>query len=238
MDFCILTAEERFQALADDTLMRLGLTATYGTEFGEFAERAFTARGGHGVSAAFDPMLCDLTPETAFWVTCEDARGEIVHTQALKFIDLQSKSLSEYLTVNFTGFPPPQIELDWPRCRYRPGPGAMRMFGRVAYHGEFWLGGEPKQYRGIGLSSLLSRIGYWEAIKRWDPDHLFAFMGKPTAYSGLAERAGWMHTEPGALRWAPKNSDDVLEGFMAYLHDYDLHYLLDIPAKQPVKKAA
>jgi len=44
-------------------------------------------------------------------------------------------------------------------------------------------------------------------LQHWDPDHIVAFMVKAVAYKGLAERTGWMHTEPGALNWYLRGND-------------------------------
>ncbi|MEM6304871.1 MAG: hypothetical protein AAF744_09130 [Pseudomonadota bacterium] len=186
----------------------------------------------------FDPDIHDLTGESAFWILGHNAAGEVIHTQAIRMLDIGASHVGDYFRHNFLEFPPPGVNLDLKRCRYRAGPGAMRMRGRVAYHGEFWIGGNAGAYRGTGLSCVLSRYGFWHAIQTWDPDHILAFMVKAVAFKGLAERAGWMHTEPGALRWFIQGRDAPVEGFMAYMDREDLHYLLDLPMSDLLEMAA
>ena len=40
-------------------------------------------------------------------------------------------------------------------------------------------------------------------------------MARTVAFKGFAERMGYMHNEPGALRWYRKGSDVPMEGFLS-----------------------
>jgi len=238
MSFQSIDYRERFIASRAKILGDFGINLLIGSDFSEYRHLLSKARSDHEIGAPFDPELHSLDASNAVWIMGETTDGRLVHTQALRLLEIGSGTLSDYLLSRFVDFPPSGVELDWGKCKYRPGPGAMRMGGQIAYHGEFWIDGSNEAYRGTGLSSVFSRCGYWEAMQRWDPDHIFAFMAKPVAFKGLAERAGWMHTEPGALRWVMKGHDTALEGFLAYLHRYDLEYLLDVPLNDQMAMAA
>lgn len=70
------------------------------------------------------------------------------------------------------------------------------------------------------------------AMDRWQPDYLFGFMAKAVAYKGFAERMGYMHNEPGSLRWYRKGNDTPLEGFLSYLSNEDIRFLLEMPLQE------
>jgi hypothetical protein len=89
-------------------------------------------------------------------------------------------------------------------------------------------------YRGTGLSSVLTRAGILEAVNRWDPDWIFGFMLRAVAFKGFSERVGYMHTEPGALKWAVHGREQLLEAFMVYLSREDARFMLDIPVEELV----
>lgn len=75
------------------------------------------------------------------------------------------------------------------------------------------------------------------AIDRWDPDYLFGFMARAVAFKGFAERMGYMHNEPGSLRWFRKGSDTSIEGFLSYLSNEDIRFLLEMPLQDIVQAA-
>ena len=134
--------------------------------------------------------------------------------------------------------PPPIPGVDLERSRYRASPGAHRITGETVYHGEVWMAPDEGQYRGTGLSSVLTRAGLLEAVTRWNPDWIFGFMLRAVAFKGFSERVGYMHTEPGALKWAVHGREQLLEAFMVYLSSEDARFMLDIPVEELVSQAA
>lgn len=229
---------ELFEASCGNMLTQYGVELLVGTDFEEFYALARSSRPDYLIGDPFNPEKIDLTSSNAFWIVGRGPDGKIMHTQALRLIDLEAASVSLYFMRNFRAFPPPGMDIDFERSRYRAGPGAMSMEGCVAYHGEFWLDGSSSQYRGSGLSKVLSRYGFCCAMKKWDPDHIVAFMTSQVAHKGLAARAGWMHTDPSALRWFVKGQDKPIEGFLGYLHRNDIHFLLDIAVSEELPEAA
>ena len=55
---------------------------------------------------------------------------------------------------------------------------------------------------------------------------------------GLAEQGGYMHTQPGALRWHIRGVEMPVEGFMLHMDRDDLHYVLNLPLQDVVALAA
>jgi len=221
-----------------DLLNRNAVELTIGTDFEEYRGLLAEGRPDHTLGAPFDPKKHNLNDANAVWVVGRDADGLIMHTQALRLLDLNQNCLGEYLRHEFKEFPPSDVEIDYERSRYRAGPGAQRIAGRVVYHGEVWMGGEPGRYRGTGLSGVLGRYAFLIAMQRWAPDYMIGFMPKPVAYKGFAERQGYSHAEPGALRWQIKGVEDPFEAFMVYMSHDDIRFILDMPLRELMDKAA
>lgn len=230
--------EERFVSSSAEIFNRHGITLERGGDFEEYRELLKEARPDHILGAPYDPKLHQIDSTNALWMIGRNEHGRIVHTQASRILDMGTATLGDYFLNRFREFPPSGVDLDLPRSRYRAGPGARRIRGRVAYQGEFWIGGEKGAYRGSGLSCILGRYGFWEVMQKFDPDYYTAFMVKAVAFKGLAERTGWMHTEPGALQWYMRGNDTPVEGFLTYLDREDLHYLLEMPLNELVAQAA
>lgn len=238
MTLITMQTGERFVATSAEIFQKYGITLEVGYDFEAYRALLMTARPEHYLGAPFDPTLHEMTSENAFWIVGRNHLGEVVHTQALRLVETSGQTMGEFLTHRFRDFPPSIPGLDLDRSRFRAGPGTKRMRGRMAYHGEFWIAPGENDLRGKGVSCVLGRYGFFQAIQHWDPDHIFAFMLKAIAFKGLAERTGWMHTQPGALRWFLKGEDAPMETFMAHMDREDLHYVLELPLQDLVALAA
>lgn len=227
-----LNAEDRFAATSHDILNKFGVTLSIGHDFERYRALLAQGRPDHILGAPFDPDLHELNASNAVWVIGYDEDGAVMHTQALRMLNLDGGTLGTYLRRRFRDFPPSGLDLDMERSRFKPGPGAKRIAGRVTYHCEVWMGGAPGQYRGTGVSSILGRFAFLTALQKWSPDYVFGFMPKPVAHKGFVERQGYMHAEPFALRWFIKGKDDPLEGYLAYMSREDMQFVLDMPEKE------
>ncbi len=221
-----------------DHIRSNGVTIVTGSDFEEYRDLLSTARPDHKLGVPFDPKRQPLNSGNSYWMAGYDASGNVVHTQALKRLNLSKSSLGDYMRDNLCEFEPPMGGIDYERSVYRPGPGAKRMQGVVTYHGEFWLGGEPGQFRGTGMSSLLARHAFLTAMLRWDPDYFFGLMSKSLVFKGFSARFGYMHTDPDAIRFAFRDAADLFEVVMGYNSNEDLRFLLDMQRPEALEKAA
>lgn len=227
-----LSAEDRFEASSLDVLSRHGIKLKTGYDFEEYRHLVAQGRPDHIVGDPFNNDRHRLGPGNACWVIGRDEDGAIMHTQALRVLPTGVGSLADYFRVNFRGFSPSGPEIDFERSRYRAGPGAKRIFGRVVYSGETWIGGTPGQYRGSGLSGVLGRYALLTALKEFDADYVIGFMIRPVAYKGFCLRMGFMHAEPLALRWYTRREADPMEAVMVYMSKDDIRFMLDLPAAE------
>lgn len=227
-----LKAADRFRATSRDILDRFGVKLTLGHDFEEYRELMSRGRTGHSLGAPFEPTIHELNETNGIWVIGSDASGAIMHTQALRLLDLEGGSLGTYLRRRFREFPPSDLDIDMARSRYKASPGAKRMQGKVVYHGEVWMGGTPGQFRGTGISGILGRFAFLTALQKWSPDYVFGFMPNTVAHKGFVERQGYMHAEPFALRWYTRGEDDPFEAYLAYMSREDMHFVLDMPESE------
>lgn len=228
-----------FIATSRDILRAHGIEVTIGSDFEEYSQIIRDERKVQNLGAPFDHEKFDLKSSHAFWLTGRNDRGELIHTQAAKKVPLGGKTLAGHLLTGFRDFPPPLPGVDLKRSRFRATPGAHRIAGQVVYHGEVWMAPPDKgNYRGVGLSTVLARTGLLEVMRRWDPDYVYGFMLRKVAFKGFAERMGYMHNEPGALKWVVEGFDKPIEAFLTYLSQDDARYMLDIPVEHLVEEAA
>jgi len=233
-----INAEDKFKAVSADILDRFGITLTVGTDFNEYHQFVAQARPDHRVGDPFDHRMHDMGENKACWIIGRDRSGAIVHLQALRVLPTQKMAVADYFRKSFREYSPSELDIDFQRSRYRPGPGAKQIRGRVIYSGETWIGGSPGQFRGTGISSVLGRFALLTALRELSADYVVGFMARPVAYKGFCLRMGFMHAEPMALRWYAKGAADALEGVMVYMSAEDVRFMLDLPTSEIEAMAA
>lgn len=238
MTLVTIQSSDRFVANSAEIFQHYGVQMEVGYDFEAYRDILKFARPDQALGTPFDPDIHEMTPENALWMIGRNATGEIVHTQALRMLDMSGMTVAEYFTRRFREFPPAAPGLDLARSRFRAGPQAKRMRGTVCYNGEFWIKPGDATLRGQGLSCVLGRYAFFQAMQHWDPDHMVGFMAKPVACKGFPQRLGWMHTQPGALRWFFEGRDAPVEGFMTFMERDDLHYVLELPLNDLIALAA
>ncbi|MDX1402243.1 MAG: hypothetical protein R3245_10000, partial [Kiloniellales bacterium] len=104
-------------------------------------------------------------------------------------------------------------------------PSALdKITGRVCYHGELWLKGGPKGYRGKGFSSVLPRLAIALSLMEWSPDFIFGFMYPHSVHNGLPGREGYMHCEPGV--WQTSDARTLSEEWLVWMAREDIERLM------------
>lgn len=207
------------------------MTITVGDDFADYAAIVTAERTGYPLGIPFNPTLQDLGRGKGFWVIGRNPQGELVHTQAMRLIDLGQQNLADFLRQNFHGFPPSGLPIDYEKSAYNAGPGARRIHGRVTYHGEVWIRDDPA-YRGRGLIDLVARFAFLSAAMHWSPDYVFGFIARGTMRRGLAEREGYMHSDPFALSWHIEGRNQPMVANMVWMALDDIRYVVNVPLDQ------
>lgn len=150
MSIQIMNDGAHFLASSQDILLRNGISICVGTDFDAYAEMLKEERPQQVLGAPFNPERHNLNESNAFWLTARNKDGLLMHTQAAKMLNLKGRALSQYMLNGFREFPPAIPDLDLERSRYRAGPGAHRIRGKVVYHGEVWMNGRAWSISGQG----------------------------------------------------------------------------------------
>jgi len=206
-----------------------GITLDVSTDFEEFREVRMAQRDRPSVYPMYDPASSYVDRTNGFWIKGVDEDGKLVHTQAVRLLNLSEMTLAEHLRLHRHKYMTPGDTDDPTSYEYSPTPAAERITGRVCYHGELWLSECRRGAAGAGLTTILPRLALALAQMEWSPDYVFGFMYPMAASKGLAAREGYMHMEPGAWR-VPGNGSRFPE-WIVWMAREDLKYLMTIPPK-------
>lgn len=204
------------QALEDT-----GLHVEVGDDFIKY--RALRARQEDRapVYPMFDASQSYIDATNGFWICGYDDTGALVHTQAVRLLDLDGVSLQAHLDMHRHKYITPDTTPDPDKTRFT-GPAILNhISGRVAYQGDFWLrakglGGPRSQ----GATTLLSRLLLEMTQQAWTPDYVFAFVPRALAAKGAHLRYGYIHCEPG--RWIGPDDQVTDEDHLIWMSAEDL----------------
>ena len=210
------------------TLTAHQLDLTVGDDFEEYATLVRAGRPEQPLGPPFDPSKQFLPKARGIWVIGRNPKGELVHTQAMRLLDLYDQTLARYLSSRYEEFPPGGVKVDMENSWFRAGPGASHITGRAVYHGEMWMA-DDSAYRGRGLIDVLARFAFLTAMLHWQPDFVFGFILRPVARRGLAEREGYMHSDPYCLSWQIEGRNEPLDCNMVWMALDDLRHVMHVP---------
>lgn len=179
-------------------LERMGITVEVGDDFAAYRAYRSVQSDRSPIYPMFDVANSFIDGKNGFWICGFDADGALLHTQAVRLLDLSGVTLAEHLDLHRHKYITPGTTPDPDRTFY-VGPEAVhRITGKVCYQGEFWLQarglGGP---RSLGITALLSRVLFEIMVGSWKPDYVFALVTKQLAAKGTHLRYGYSHCEPG-----------------------------------------
>ncbi len=198
-----------------------GMRVLVGDDFSEYRVYRNSQTDRSRIYPMFDAASSYIDESNGFWICGFNRADELIHTQAVRLLDLTGVTLAHHLNVHRHKYITPDTTPD-PDLTFYSGPQALRSItGKVCYHGEFWLparglGGPRSQ----GTTSLLSRILYEIMVCRWDPDYVFAFVPRQLAAKGAHLRYGYSHCEPG--KWIGPDQQVTEEDYMIWMSSNDM----------------
>lgn len=197
-------------------LQRLGISVEIGDDFTAYRKNRSRIAGRGQIYPMFDVGGSYIDHSNGFWMCGYDQDGEIVHTQAVRLLDLTDCDLASHLARHRHKYVTPNSTID-PDQTYFIGPRALqKITGPVCYHGEFWLRaqglGGP---RSLGATPLLSKLLLQIAVAAWEPAFLFGLVPKKLASKGAHLRYGYVHCEPG--QWVGPNQEVTDEDYLIWM---------------------
>lgn len=212
---------DRFLARAESEARQRGVTP----EFGEFS-RLVSTNGSNSTCwrslvPVLDPRRGSLGDHN-FCLVGLDRKGDIVATQAARLYDFGASNLKTEAEAGRLMTPLASPERIGPTPEDRVQillnvPSATRVTGRAVYSGGTWY---HPDYRGIGLSSILPRMGRAVALAMWNADFFFSFVEPPLARQKMLDRYGYSNVEHGAKVIIGERID--FEGALIWMHRDEL----------------
>jgi hypothetical protein len=209
----------RFILAGDQAARRMGLHLRVRHDFDALLllNRYEAARGNwRPLLDMFNADHAKLNYDNAFWVSGENANGEIVATFGGRLYDWRNTNLAEQAVAMFHGDDRGQ------GCLVR-AEAAWRISGIVIAAGIAWV---RPDYRRRHLSRLIPRIGKAYACARWPVDWIFGYVTSEHAKWGMPASYGHRNvshsvTYPGTpwsdLAIAYSSANDVYEDIASFL---------------------
>ena len=194
-----------------------GIRLEVGVDFKEFknicAEQPLRA----AIKPPFDIDVQQTEPISGFWLAGYDESDELVHTQAIKTINLRGESLCKYLSDNRTHFPLECSSFDTDNIEVKMSDTSSAINSKIGYHGELWASGGEYGLRGNASSMLLNRLVFRMSLAYMQPTHIVGFMEPSNILRGLATRLGYGHTEQGNLVFPSLDHSKSFHVWMVWL---------------------
>ncbi len=206
-----------------------GMRLELGGDFAAYRRLRLSQPDRSGPFPMFDVACSYVDDSNAFWVAGFNEHKELVHTQAIRLLDLSGTTLEDHLRVHRHKYITPNSTPDPDHTFFTRLAALGHITGRVCYHGEFWLRGGEGGHRSQGFTSLLSRIVFEVALRSWSPDFLFGFVPLPLAIKGIPVRYGYSRCEPGA--WIGPNQEITSEESLVWMSKFEMEEYLETSPK-------
>ncbi|SMY10100.1 hypothetical protein [Flavimaricola marinus] len=205
-----------------------GIRIQIGDDFATYRSLRTRQSDRGPIYAMFDVASSYIDRDNGFWICGYDATGELVHTQAVRLLDLSGGTLATHLNNHRHKYITPDSTPD-PDLTFYSGPDALHSItGRVCYHGDFWLRGRGLGGpRSQGATSLLSRLLIEIMVGAWNPSFVFALVPKSLAAKGAHLRYGYNHCDPGV--WLGPDQQITDEDYLIWMGANDMANLLARP---------
>lgn len=220
-------AQQKYIMAIDDLARKQGVHIEVCTDFEEFQKLRHAQSDRPPLGPAFDAGCSYIGPSNGFWVKGLDANGQIVHTQAMRLLDLSNATLADHLQQHRLIYQPPHIDQgDVKSFEFLQNTTGMTG-EKVVYHGELWMQPGLKKHRGGGLVAILARFMLAMAYMHWSPDFVFGFMLPIIACKGLAAREGYTHVAPGM--WKGFDGTNLFEECVVWARGEEIDHLMQFP---------
>lgn len=202
-----------------------GIYLEIGGDFSTFRRLRNSQADRSKIFPMFDVASSYVDANNAFWICGFDENNELIHTQAIRLLDIRNGSLSDHLRDHRHKYITPGSTPDPDRTFFSHLPTLDRISGRVGYHGEFWIKGGKVGRKSQGLTAVLSRIAFELAMDLWSPDYVFGFVPVQLATRGVAVRYGYPHCEFGV--WHGPDQEVTSKEMLVWMSNQDMQNSLE-----------
>ncbi|MBT4889711.1 MAG: hypothetical protein HON65_09180 [Rhodospirillales bacterium] len=168
------------------------------------------------LTSQFDPVYSEIGPHNGFWIKGIDSRGEIVHTQAVRFDDLTGTYLAAHLKSLKAFYENPEKSAHPEETCDAQAPATFSITGRVCYQGEMWL--KKEGYRGRDLAMILPKISMALTLARWSPDYLYGTVQAGIVEKGVVAKYGHYNVQPHGIIYNCKRTNEFLDEWIEWVN--------------------
>jgi hypothetical protein len=210
-------------------LQASGIRLEIGDDFAVYRQLRNAQTDRPALYPMFDVSCSYVDRSNGFWVCGFDEKEELVHTQAIRLLDLTGVTLGQHIRTHRHKYITPNSTPDPDRTFYSRPQSLKTITGKVCYHGDFWLRGGENGHRKQGVTPLLSRVVFELALKTWVPNFVFGLVPTLLATKGIHFRYGYVHCEPGV--WHGPDNQITDEDCLVWMSTKEIvHFLNSQPA--------
>lgn len=202
-------------------LEKVGIRVEIGDDFAKYRACRSKLPNRGPIYPMFDVASSYIDHTNGFWICGFNDDGDLIHTQAVRLLDLSGISLEMHLDNHRHKYITPDSTPDPDRTFYS-GPDALQFItGNVCYQGDFWLraqglGGPRSQ----GVTTLLARLVLQIMVATWNPSYVFALVPQRVAAKGAHLRYCFSHCEPG--QWIGPDQQVTEEEYLIWMEAEEL----------------
>lgn len=230
----VLYSQIQFVSVISEIAKSRGIHLRIRSDFTAFQDALEKQCEAPPIYPMFDPACSYVDRTNGFWIEGVNDEGELVHTQAVRRLDLSHCTLAEHLDLHHQKYVVQGNAIDRHRSVYDRAPAWQGIMGRVCYHGQLWLKGGKEGYRDQGLTAILPRLALALSLMEWSPDFIFGFIHPKLACKGLAAREGYAHMEPGI--WHVGDGPDADQTWLVWMSRDDVEHLIRFPPENLFRK--
>lgn len=220
-------------ASIEDALRSNDIIIKVSSDFNEYRRLRKPQLTQRPIYPMFDVGCSYIDEKNAFWIAGFKQSGELIHTQAMRFIELGDTTLDDHFQRQQLKYLTPNLVQNPENVRFEVLGGADLIKGKVCYHGDFWIAPLGRKEHSIEISNWLSRLilGLSDAV--WKPDFVFALSSARNVFKGIAARLYYFHSVPGV--WLDENDTVVSEEWLGWMTSSDIASLLRSPINQTAR---
>ncbi len=205
-----------------------GVHIEIGTDFKDFCALSQKQPQKGPAAPMFDPEYSSVSSANAFWIKGVNDKGELIHTQAMRLIDLTGITLADHLSQYLRDYRPYGDQIKSEESTVYLSSASSKITGKLCYHGELWLKSGKSNLAG-SLTAVLTRIVPAMGALLWQPDYFFGIVMPFTSCKGMVARTGYTHLEQGSIMWEQSGKSEPIEEWLTWMSGEDLEHLMRIP---------
>lgn len=213
----------RFLQIYDAAAVQKGIKLSIGFDFDEYVSITRILATKRATEPCFRPDRSTIKSGEGYWMIGVDRNNEVALVEAARLYDLSQSNFAEHLeSLKVFYADPTKHAHPQDRCTCT-APGAKKITGKVAYHGDFWL---RRDFRRQGVPKIMAGILRGVSFAMWAPDFVCGLAERWMLEKGVLAQYGHTHHEPGGAILHLVEEDIVEDDLIVWLTGEELRNLV------------